>query len=90
MAWAGSVALVDALTVDLAPLARVLTGPGQAVVHAAEQDLEVLSHACGAVPSRLFDTQVAAGFLGLSSPSLTSLVERFVGVRLPKGDSLTD
>src|SRR5207237_1127158 len=60
------------------------------VAHAAEQDLEVLLHACGAVPSRLFDTQVAAGFLGLSSPSLATLVERFVGVRLPKGDRLTD
>src|SRR2546429_1960676 len=90
VAWAGGVALIDALAVDLAPLAQVLAGPGEAVAHAAEQDLEVLLHACGGVPSRLFDTQVAAGFLGLSSPSLATLVERFVGVRLPKGDRLTD
>ena len=90
VAWAGGVALIDAMAVDLAPLAQVLTEPGEAVAHAAEQDLEVLLHACAAVPSRLFDTQVAAGFLGLSSPSLATLVERFVGVRLPKGDRLTD
>jgi ribonuclease D len=68
----------------------VLEGPGTAVVHAATQDLEVLQRACGAVPSRLFDTQLAAGFLGMSSPSLVSLVERTLGIRLPKGDRLTD
>jgi ribonuclease D len=90
VAWAGGVALVDAMAVELTPLARVVEGPGGAVAHAADQDLEVLRHACGAVPTSLFDTQLAAGFLGLSSPSLGSLVERFVGVRLPKGDRLTD
>jgi ribonuclease D len=38
----------------------------------------------------LFDTQVAAGFLGHGSASLASLAERFLGVRLAKGDRLTD
>ena len=90
VAWAGGVALVDAAAVSLAPLASLLEGPGEVVVHAADQDLEVLRHASGAVPTRLFDTQLAAGFLGLSSASLASVVERFVGVRLPKGDRLTD
>ncbi len=90
LAWPSGVALVDALAVDLRPLARVLQGPGVAVLHAAEQDLEVLERACGAVPSRLFDTQVAAGLLGFSSPSLGTLVERVLGVRLAKGDRLTD
>jgi len=88
--WAGGVALIDAQAVDLAPLARVVGGRGEVVAHAADQDLGVLRHACGTVPARLFDTQLAAGFLGLSSPSLASLVERFVGVRLPKGDRLSD
>ena len=46
--------------------------------------------ACGTVPGRLFDTQVAAGFLGQVSPSLVKLVERILGVRLLKGDQLTD
>jgi ribonuclease D len=59
-------------------------------MHAADQDLEVLERACGCVPSVLFDTQVAAGFLGFSSPSLTSMVERLLGERLTKGDRLTD
>jgi ribonuclease D len=91
VAWPGGIALVDPLAVDVAPLARALTAPGTTVVaHAADQDIEVLERACGVLPRRLFDTQVAAGFTGLSSPSLAALVERFAGQRPPKGDRLTD
>lgn len=90
IAWDGGIALVDPLAVDLKPLAPVLDGPGLAVLHAADQDLEVLRASCGTVPSRLFDTQLAAGFLGMSTPSLQSLVERLLGVRLKKGDRLAD
>jgi len=90
VAWPGGMALVDPLAVDVAPFAAVLGAPGTAVAHAAEQDLEVLDRACGRAPFGLFDTQLAAGFLGMSSPSLSSLVEREVGVRLPKADRLTD
>lgn len=84
------VALIDALAVDLAPFARVLEGPGLAVMHAARQDMEVLDRACGIVPSRLVDTQLVAGFLGYTSPSLATLMERELKVRLPKADRLTD
>jgi len=90
VAWPGGIALVDPLTVDVAPFAAVLSAGGTAVAHAADQDLEVLDRACGRAPSVLFDTQLAAGFLGMSTPSLASLVEREVGVRLPKADRLTD
>ena len=90
IAWPGGLALVDPLAVDIGPLAAVLEGEGTAVLHAADQDLEVLLRACAVLPRRLFDTQVAAGFLGFSSPSLLTLVEQIVGVRLPKGDRLTD
>jgi ribonuclease D len=88
--WGDQVALVDPLAVDLAPLAPALTGESTVVMHAASQDLEVLDLACGAVPRRLFDTQIAAGFVSHSLPSLASLVERYEGVHLPKGDRLTD
>ncbi len=82
--------LVDPLEVDLAPLKALLEGDGHCIVHAGTQDLEVLELVCGAAPRRLFDTQIAAGFLGVSTGSLTSLVSRFLGVHLPKGDRLTD
>jgi len=90
LAWPGRCALVDPLAVDLEPFGEVLDGPGLAVLHASTQDLEVLQRSCGVVPSRLFDTQLAAGFLGFSTPSLSSLVERVLDVHLPKASRLTD
>jgi ribonuclease D len=90
LAWRDGLALIDPLAVDLAPLKMLLEGDGVAVLHAADQDLEVLELACGAVPSHLFDTQIAAGFVGMSSPSLGTLYERVLGVRVPKADRLSD
>jgi ribonuclease D len=90
IAWADRLALIDPLAVDVAPLAEVLDGPGVAVLHASDQDLEVLELACGTIPAHLFDTQVAAGFLGMSNPSLAALYERELGIRVPKGHRLTD
>lgn len=90
LAWPGHLVIVDPLAVDVTPLARVLNGPGVAVLHAAQQDLEVLQRSCGTVPSRLFDTQLAAGFVGHAMPSLANLLAAELGVKLAKGDRLTD
>jgi ribonuclease D len=90
LAWDDRIALVDPLAVSLQALAKVLDGPGLAVMHAAGQDLEVMELACGTIPTRLYDTQMAAGFAGYATPSLAALAEKIVGVRLPKGDRLTD
>lgn len=90
LSWRGGVAVVDPLAVDVAGLAEVLRGPGVCVMHAASQDLEILDRVCGTVPQRLFDTQVAAGFLGYSSVGLGGLVLGELGVKLPKADRLTD
>jgi ribonuclease D len=85
-----AVALIDPLSVDIRPLSELLSTPATMVAHAAEQDLEVLERACGRLPLRLFDTQVAAGFLGHASASLSALTSQFLRVRLRKGDRLTD
>lgn len=90
VAWGDRLVLIDPLAVDLRPFAAVLESDATAVIHAADQDLEVLLLACGALPTTLFDTQIAAGFVGLSTPSLSTLYERFLGVRVGKGDRLTD
>jgi ribonuclease D len=90
IAWGDNVALVDPLAVDPAPLSTVFGGPGVAVAHAASQDLDVLQAACGAVPATVFDTQIVAGFLGLSTPSLSRLVDSMLGITLPKADRLSD
>ncbi len=90
IAWADKVALVDPLAVDPAPLATVFEGPGVAIAHAASQDLDILMAACGATPAVVFDTQIVAGFLGMSNPSLSRLVDHILGVSLPKADRLSD
>ena len=84
------VALVDPLAVDVADLCKVLTGPGTMVAHASDQDLEILERYCGRGPTRLLDTQLAAGFCGYTSPSLGSLSQAYLGRELAKGDRLTD
>jgi len=90
LAWPGGLVLVDPLSVDLKPMIGVMETDAVAVLHASDQDLEVLDLVCGAVPRVLFDTQVAAGFLGMATPSLAALHERELGLRLPKSDRLTD
>ena len=88
--WDDRIVLIDPLALDLTPLAEIFAGDGVAVMHAARQDLEVLERSCGQPPINLVDTQLAAGFLGYTSPSLSVLVEREIGIRLPKSDRLTD
>ncbi len=83
-------AVIDPLSADVSLLMSLLESPSLAVLHAAQQDLDVLSHACGAIPRQLFDTQLAAGFLGHSTPSLSSLLSSYLKTTLPKGDRLTD
>ena len=90
IAWPGGLVLVDPLAVDITALADLFNADCEAVLHAAQQDLDVLSHAVGAVPKHLFDTQIAAGFAGYGTPSLGSLLQGEIGVTPAKGDRLTD
>lgn len=84
------IALVDPLEVDITALRRLFESDSLAVFHAAQQDLDVLTHAVGAVPRRFFDTQIAAGFVGYGTPSLVSLLNGELSINPPKGDRLTD
>lgn len=90
IAWSKGIALIDPLAVSLTPLAPLLESDAMAVLHAAQQDLEVLARSAGAIPRKMFDTQIAAGFLGYATPSLTTLAQAELGIKLPKGDRLTD
>jgi ribonuclease D len=90
LAWPGGIAVVDPLEVDVAPLATVLDGAGTCVMHAGAQDLEILARSCGTLPRVLFDTQIAAGFVGYSGAGLGALVSGELGIKLPKADRLTD
>ncbi len=90
LGWPGGTALVDPLAVGPGQLTRLFASEAVAVLHAAQQDLDVLGHAIGAVPRRIYDTQIAASFVGYSTPSLVVLVQGELGVTPAKGDRLTD
>ncbi|MEN9506938.1 MAG: putative ribonuclease [Actinomycetota bacterium] len=90
LAWSDQIVLVDPLAVDLSPIATLFRSPALAVFHAAQQDLDVLTQVCGVIPDQMFDTQLAAGFTGYSTPSLLSLLQAELGVAASKGDRLTD
>ena len=91
IAWPGDLVLIDPIAVDPEPLAEVFRSTDvEAVLHACSQDLEVLELVAGAAPSRLFDTQIAAAFVGMRTPSLASLHDQLLGLKLPKANRLTD
>ena len=87
------VAAVDPFAIrDLSPLKALLEDTSiTKIFHACSQDLEVIAHALGCRCEPLFDTQVAASFLGLRQQvSYGALVEAYAHVHLPKAESLTD
>jgi len=90
LSWPGGIALVDPFACDVRALAAVLDEPATMVTHAGGADLPIVERATGARPRNLFDTQLAAGFVGLGQPSLVSLVTAVLDVRLDKGDQLAD
>ena len=90
LAVPGRVAVIDATAVDPRHLQPLFAGPGVAVTHAGGQDLDIINRACGARPARVFDTQIAAGFLGYGSASLATLVTDFLGRSMDKTSVLSD
>ncbi|MEZ5295621.1 MAG: HRDC domain-containing protein [Ilumatobacteraceae bacterium] len=84
------IALIDPLAVDVSAFRRLFESDVTAVFHAAQQDLDVLTHAVGAVPRHFFDTQIAGGFVGYGTPSLSALLNGELSINPPKGDRLTD
>ncbi len=61
------------------------------VFHSCKEDLDVLLVSADRLPNKLFDTQVAAAFIGYG-PSLgyASLVEKICGISVDKDQTLTD
>src|ERR1700683_4949576 len=76
----------------LEPLVPALTAPQtRKVIHAARQDLEAFYLTTKRVISPVFDTQVAAGWLGLKPQvGYAELVNTLLDVTIPKGQTRTD
>ena len=76
---------------DPEPLAQALADPAvEVVVHAGRQDIGLLRRSWGTEITNVFDTQVAAGFLGFGSQEgYESLVRKVMGVKLRGSEGFT-
>ncbi|RUL89772.1 ribonuclease D [Tautonia sociabilis] len=77
---------------DLEPLWDAVLDPKlEVVMHAAGEDLRICRLQTGRLPSRVFDTQVAAGLAGFGYPmSLVNLVGQALGIPLSGSETRTD
>lgn len=86
-------AVIDTLAVsNLAPLWDLLTDPQVTIVtHAGRNDFAACYRWTAQAPQNVFDTQIAAGLVGVGYPlSYADLVKAVLSVRLPKIERLTD
>ena len=92
LSFGGEVFAIDPFEVDLTPLGEVLADASVVkVFHAAENDLPLLADATGQPIRNVFDTQIAAAFVGYgAAPAYALLVERLCGVTLPKTSRFTE
>ena len=94
LAGGEDVAVVDSLApgLDLAPLGALLADPAVTkVFHAARQDVEIFLQLFGAVPTPLFDTQVAAMVAGFGDQvGYDALVASLCGGQIDKAHRFSD
>jgi ribonuclease D len=62
-----------------------LLGGHELIMHGADYDLRLLRRHHEFVPRAIFDTMLAARLLGLRQFSLGNLVEKYLGIKLEKG-----
>jgi ribonuclease D len=89
----GSLACIDTLAIKaLSPFFQLLADPGSVkVFHAAGQDLEIFYHLNASLPGPVFDTQLAAAFLGHGEQiGYANLVKELLKVQLEKTHTRTD
>jgi len=92
IASAGGIWCIDALKLDLEVLVPIMTGGAtRKVIHASRQDLEAFYLTTKRVISPVFDTQIAAGCIGLKPQiGYAELANLLIGVTLAKGQTRTD
>ena len=86
------VLLIDPLDgVDVTPLAQLLADPAiEVVLHAGRQDVAILRRAWSTEINNIFDTQLAAGFVGASAQTgYGNLLGAILGRRVGKTASYT-
>ena len=87
-----AIAVVDALADEgPGPIGNVLEDPGiEVVVHAGRQDIPLVRRVWGVQPRNLFDTQVAAAFVGASvQAGYEALLGQFLSTPVSKSATFT-
>ncbi|MBW3628152.1 MAG: ribonuclease D [Gemmatimonadetes bacterium] len=84
--------LIDPLALeDLSSLGVVTSDPKiEKIFHDADYDLRIMDRDLKLGVSGLFDTQIAAAFVGERSLGLGAIVERYLGITLPKAFQRAD
>lgn len=93
VAAAGGLAVIDPLAVqDMTPFWETLaSGDHETIVHAGRGEMEFCLQATGRFPKRLFDVQLAAGFMGGEYPAgYSTLIARLLGDAPNKHETRTD
>ena len=94
MAGPDRAVIVDVLAdgIDLTPFFELMRNDAIVkVFHAARQDIEIVVHLAGFVPTPVFDSQVAAMVCGFGdSISYDQLVAKITGNRIDKSSRFTD
>ncbi len=86
------ISLIDSLdAIDVTPLAQLLADPSiEVVLHAGRQDVAILRRAWNTEITNIFDTQLAAGFVGASAQTgYGNLLGSMLGRRVGKTASYT-
>lgn len=78
--------LIDPLSAgEMTPLGALFGDPEvEKIFHDADYDVRILDRDAGLHISGLFDTQIAAAFLGEKQLGLGNIVEKYLGLKLPK------
>jgi ribonuclease D len=93
LATSRRLAVLDPLEdVDVGPIAHLVGDPAvKLVMHAPEGDLLLFATRYGVRATNVFDTQLAAGFVGHGiSMAYDRLVERVAGIRLTHNETFSD
>ena len=100
-AYPEKVCLIQISTVDgdrlIDPLAKINLGPllealdaHELIMHGADYDLRLLRKHHEFTPSAIFDTMLAARLVGEWQFGLSSLAEKYLGVKMDKGSQKAD
>ena len=84
--------VIDPLNLKLDSLLKILDNPKiLKIMHSCSQDIDVFFKNYNLIPYPIFDTQIAAGFLGLGeSISYAKLVKQVIKIKINKDSKLTN